>query len=298
MDAFAQGARRAREAGLDGVEVAGGNGVPVTQFLSSAINDRDDEYGGLAREPGALRAADRARDQAPRSAATSTSVQDQRGRVHERRSFRGFGAETRSTTPSRSASGSRRRGSTAFHITAGRGVPAPAQPPRRVAGRGTSSTRTTRMVSSGRHTFRNYVAFRTWPLQAACSAGSGSARFGGAERRGSTCPSRGPSRRRSRPGPLRGGFQTASVVANAITSGACDGVTIARPLLANPNLVEALGRGTRPAAETLHLREQVPRQLRSRTRSAATTRAASTRASRCSRSSFPSRSTASPRMPA
>ena len=46
VDAFAEGARRAREAGLDGVELHGANGYLITQFLSSAINDRKDDYGG------------------------------------------------------------------------------------------------------------------------------------------------------------------------------------------------------------------------------------------------------------
>ncbi|HEV8394650.1 MAG TPA: NADH:flavin oxidoreductase, partial [Vicinamibacterales bacterium] len=44
---FAEGARRAREAGLDGVELHGANGYLITQFLSSGINDRTDQYGGV-----------------------------------------------------------------------------------------------------------------------------------------------------------------------------------------------------------------------------------------------------------
>ncbi|MBR8827510.1 MAG: NADH:flavin oxidoreductase [Gomphosphaeria aponina SAG 52.96 = DSM 107014] len=46
VQAFAQGARRAKEAGLDGVELHGANGYLITQFLSEGINDRTDGYGG------------------------------------------------------------------------------------------------------------------------------------------------------------------------------------------------------------------------------------------------------------
>lgn len=46
VEQFAQGARRAKAAGLDGIELHGANGYLITQFLSSGINDREDEYGG------------------------------------------------------------------------------------------------------------------------------------------------------------------------------------------------------------------------------------------------------------
>src|SRR5499433_1185826 len=43
---FVDGAERARRAGVDGIELHSSNGYLFTQFLSSAINDRKDEYGG------------------------------------------------------------------------------------------------------------------------------------------------------------------------------------------------------------------------------------------------------------
>jgi 2,4-dienoyl-CoA reductase (NADPH2) len=49
VDAYAKAAVRAREAGADGVEIVACNGYILHQFLSSAINDRDDEYNGDLR---------------------------------------------------------------------------------------------------------------------------------------------------------------------------------------------------------------------------------------------------------
>lgn len=46
VDMFAKGAARAREAGLDGIELHASHGYLFTQFLSSGINDRKDAYGG------------------------------------------------------------------------------------------------------------------------------------------------------------------------------------------------------------------------------------------------------------
>ena len=46
IEEFHQGAKNAKEAGFDGVEIHGANGYLLDQFLHSASNLRDDEFGG------------------------------------------------------------------------------------------------------------------------------------------------------------------------------------------------------------------------------------------------------------
>lgn len=48
VDDYHNGARRARAAGFDGVEIHGANGYLVDQFLRDCSNQRTDEYGGSA----------------------------------------------------------------------------------------------------------------------------------------------------------------------------------------------------------------------------------------------------------
>ena len=48
VEDYRRGAKNAREAGFDGVEVHGANGYLIDQFLRAGSNHRSDRYGGIA----------------------------------------------------------------------------------------------------------------------------------------------------------------------------------------------------------------------------------------------------------
>jgi 2,4-dienoyl-CoA reductase (NADPH2) len=248
IDGFAQATRRAREAGLDGVELAGANGMLFTQFLSPSINTRSDEWGGSLenRARFALETVRAIRaevgddfclgfkisvDEAPRELLPwmrkGNSVEEV---VDVCRRLEESGVDY-------------------LHVSAGTGFPHPRNPAGRFPPREVVKTYDT-LLSSGNRGLRNYLVFRTWPFSAAFRWWW--------ERPGKRIGIEGINLSASRavknavsiPVLCTGGFQTASVIAGAIERGDCDGVTIARPLVANPDLVRhfqaGLDRAPRP----------------------------------------------------
>ena len=155
----AQGARRAREAGADGVELHGANGYLITQFLSSAINDRKDEYGGSLenRARFVLEIVRAIRNEVGRDFHLQMKISaiEYNDALARRRAARA----TRSRTRSRCASGSRRTAST--RSTSRRAASFRTRAIRPASCRSTSCSKTyDTLISSGRLTLRNYLFFR------------------------------------------------------------------------------------------------------------------------------------------
>jgi 2,4-dienoyl-CoA reductase-like NADH-dependent reductase (Old Yellow Enzyme family) len=125
-------------------------------------------------------------------------------------------------------------GADAIHVSAGSTFPHPLNPA------GDLPLREVRdnydgMISSGSAAFRNYVLYRLPLINRLMQR-----RWSRPRERveGMNLPeARAVKRAVSIPVLCTGGFQTASVVRQAITAGDCDAVTIARPLIANPDLV-------------------------------------------------------------
>lgn len=237
---FADGARRAREAGLDGVELHAGNGYLFSQFLSSAINDREDEYGGSLENRArflldVIHAVRRevGRDfflcvkYSPVDHHNAVTFWEGRGNTLD------DGVEI--------AKWIEQAGADAIHVSTGSMFPHPRNPPGGfpldVAERTYPS-----MLGEGSYTFRNYLLFR-YPLFRPIARWLWNRKKGDVIE-GINLPDAHAVKQAVKiPVLVTGGFQTASVIRKAIADGACDAVTIARPLLANPDLVRVWRAG-------------------------------------------------------
>ncbi len=241
--AFAAGARRAREAGLDGVELHAANGYLFTQFLSSAINDRKDEYGGLLEN---------------RARLLLETVRTVRAEVGDDFHLQVKISSTENAdaflpwlgngnTVEDSVQVSRwleEAGVDAIHVSAGSTFPHPDNPAGDLPLEEVVRNYDT-MISSGVHAFRNYILFRLWPMNR-IMRGRWQRPLDSVE--GALLPDSAAIKRAvSIPVFCTGGFQTASVIERALRDGACDAVTIARPLVANNDLVRLFADGAERA---------------------------------------------------
>jgi 2,4-dienoyl-CoA reductase-like NADH-dependent reductase (Old Yellow Enzyme family) len=237
--AFAAAAHRAREAGLDGVEIHGANGYLFTQFLSSAINDRKDEYGGSLEN---------------RARLLLETVRSVRATVGG-----DFHLQVKISATERADAflfwlrrGNRiedsvqvcqwleEAGADAIHVSAGSTFPHPLNP---AGGLPLQEVRDNYdgLISSGIHAFRNYLLYRT-PLVNRLMQHRWQRPIESVE--GANLPdARAVKQAVSIPVLCTGGFQTASVIRGAIERGDCDAVTIARPLVANPDLLDVWRAG-------------------------------------------------------
>ena len=242
IDAFGQAARRAREAELDGIEIHGCNGYLITQFLSPAINDRKDEWGGSLenRARFALEVVRAVR----REVGRDFHLQFKISAVDDNDALSPW--QPKGTTLEESAQVCRwleDEGVDGFHVSNGSIFPHPRNPAGAFPIAHVIRAYDT-MLSSGKNTFRNYLLFRTPPFNRAFSwAWARRVRqLGGVE--GINLPeARAIKQAVSVPVIALGGFQTASVIRSAIERGDCDAVSMGRPLIANPDLPNMLAAG-------------------------------------------------------
>lgn len=247
---FADGARRAKEAGLDGVELHGANGYLITQFLSSAINDRTDRYGGSveARAQFVLEIvrAIRAKVGPEFHLQMKINGADYNNWLYPW-PFERKGNTIEDTVEICKILEDNGRGVDAFHVSSGSTFPHPRNPP------GTFPVDEAvdwydGMLSSGVRTHLNYAIFRR-PLLGKLFEWYWRYRRGPIIEGINLDFARAVKAAVSVKVLCTGGFQHASVIANAIRRGDCDAVTMARPLIANNDLPKILRRQNGPDRE-------------------------------------------------
>ena len=237
---FVDGARRVREAGLDGIELHAANGYLFTQFLSSAINDRKDQYGGSLenRARFLLEVIQGIRREVGNDfhLQVKISAEDLSNAL--------FFWEKKGNTLKETVQVCRwmeKAGVDAVHVSVGNMFPHPLNPaggfPLDEAARNYPI-----MLPSGIHTFRNYLFFSLRILRPLFLLFWNRTKTKTIE--GANLPySQVIKKSLTIPVLCTGGFQTASVIRRAIEDGDCDGVTMARTLMANYDLPKIFAAG-------------------------------------------------------
>lgn len=274
VEMFIAGARRAAEAGMDGLELHSGNGYVFTQFISSAINDRDDEYGGSLenrfrfwREVIEGIRAQPATKNIPLIA--KLSVREGDDAVFPWRSAGNSLEES-----AKVAKWSIEAGADAIHVTAGTIFPHPWNPAGYLPVDFVPRTYKT-LIDSGTRTWRSYLMFRyrltrqlarwAWERTIRNQLYDGFLNFLIGRQRPWREPlsgwrnleglNRSAAREirtaisNKKPVLCTGAFQTLRGIREAIASGDCDAVTMVRPLIANPDLPKAILRAEAQGAD-------------------------------------------------
>ena len=238
---FAAAARRAREAGADGIELHACHGYLFSQFLSSAINDRTDGYGGslesrarfLVEVVRAIRSevGPRFHLQVKLSAADHNNVDP----AHKR-------GNTLDDTL-RVAAWCEAAGADALHVSTGSLFPHPLMPAGDLPLETLAETYAA-MAGSGDHTLRNYLAFKCKPLHPVIRFFWHRLARNRPVEGGNLEDAVAIKRAVSIPVIVTGGWQSGSKVRAALSGpDAIDGFTIARALVANPDLLRHWARG-------------------------------------------------------
>jgi 2,4-dienoyl-CoA reductase (NADPH2) len=237
---FADAARRVREAGLDGIELHACNGYLINQFLSSGINDRKDEYGGSLEN--------RTRFLLEIMAAVRKEVGDDfhfqvKISAVDHNNALAFWEKKGNTLEDsiQVCKWVEEAGADALHISMGSTFPHPLNPPGGFPLEHGARTYGV-MIPSGVYTFRNFLLFRYRPLRPIFNFLWNRTKPDIIE--GINVDEAYEIKKNVKiPVLCTGGFQTASYIRKVITDGYCDGVAIARPLVANNDLVKIFAAG-------------------------------------------------------
>jgi 2,4-dienoyl-CoA reductase (NADPH2) len=240
VHAFGRAAWRAREAGMNGVELHAANGYLFTQFLSSGINDRRDRYGGSlfnrARFLLDVIRAIRAEVGSGFHLQVKLSAIDHNNVIPWEAAGNGLDETIEVARWAEAA------GADALHVSIGSLFPHPLNPVGDFAFNTIASTYDA-MLSSGEHTFRNYLLFRYPPLRPIFARLWNRFKHGRPVEGVSAPEALAIKRAVGIPVISTGGWQTRSLIDRHIAAGDFDAVAIARGLIANPDLAHHWAAG-------------------------------------------------------